>query len=223
MSMDHITFGQAKERGLARYFTGAPCRNGHVAERFVANRTCCACNAAKRESWGRANPEKATDATRRWKQRNPEATKAIEARKYAKNGHKIRERVAAWRSNNAEKARNATAAWVAANRWRVRATQAKRRARKLQATPPWLTDAYFEEMAAIYAEANRLTRRTGIPHHVDHIVPLQGENVCGLHVPWNLVPMPAADNIGKSNVFDTGATALQRMTERRRGGNSRAA
>lgn len=71
-----------------------------------------------------------------------------------------------------------------------------RRACLLNATPPWVDP---RALLAIYEERARIERETGIPHHVDHIVPLQGEGVCGLHVPWNLRVIPARENLRKGN------------------------
>ena len=75
---------------------------------------------------------------------------------------------------------------------------AKRRAAKLQATPAW---ADQKAITAIYAEARRLQETLGIPMHCDHIIPLQGELVCGLHVETNLQIIPATLNMKKSNKF----------------------
>lgn len=65
--------------------------------------------------------------------------------------------------------------------------------------PPWANGAAIR---AIYAEAKRLTRETGIQHHVDHIIPLQGERVTGLHVETNLQILTGSENSRKRNRFE---------------------
>jgi hypothetical protein len=67
-----------------------------------------------------------------------------------------------------------------------------------QRCPKWLTDKQWHEMDAFYREAARLTRETGTMYHVDHVIPLQGKTVSGLHVPWNLQVITAGENFRKS-------------------------
>lgn len=79
------------------------------------------------------------------------------------------------------------------------AVGAKYRCTKLNATPKWLTKSQLDLIKMFYARAKYLTIETGIPHQVDHIIPLQGENVCGLHVPWNLRIVTKSENSSKGN------------------------
>jgi hypothetical protein len=69
---------------------------------------------------------------------------------------------------------------------------------KQKLTPRW---ANKDTIKQIYNEAKLLTEKTGIKHHVDHVIPLRSYYVCGLHVENNLKIVPAKDNIEKSNKF----------------------
>jgi hypothetical protein len=88
--------------------------------------------------------------------------------------------------------------WADRNREKVNAEAARYKADKLQATPAW---ADRNAITAVYAEADKLTRETGIPHQVDHLVPLRSKLVCGLHVPANLRAIPGAENSSKNNRY----------------------
>ena len=79
------------------------------------------------------------------------------------------------------------------------ARQKFREQKKRSATPEWLTNNQLAEIENIYWMAQDLKLVSGQEYHVDHIVPLQGEEICGLHVPWNLQILPADMNLSKSN------------------------
>lgn len=74
--------------------------------------------------------------------------------------------------------------------------QAKRKSSKLKATPKW---SELDKIKIVYEKAKWLEEITGIKYHVDHIIPLQGKNVCGLHVWQNLQILEDKLNISKSN------------------------
>jgi len=77
----------------------------------------------------------------------------------------------------------------------------KRRAKLKKATPDWLTPDHKLMISAIYKEASTLSA-TGVVRWVDHIVPLNGHTMSGLHVPWNLRPMPATTNMSRGDRYD---------------------
>lgn len=100
-----------------------------------------------------------------------------------------------------EKAREYRRKYAKNNPAKVRAKVIARKRNLKEATPGWLTDAQWREMNAKYMEARKVTQETGVPHDVDHIVPLKGKTVCGLHVPWNLRVLEASVNRGRSKVY----------------------
>lgn len=140
--------------------------------------------AARKKAQRAASSEKITEYSRAYHAKKGPERNASSRAWYAKNKTSVADRHAKWARENS----HLTAA-------RTR----KRDAAKLNATPAW---ADFEVIKDFYAEAARLTLETGILHEVDHIVPLQGKNVCGLHVPCNLDVITKAANLSKGNRFE---------------------
>lgn len=99
--------------------------------------------------------------------------------------------------------------WQKEKKHLCNSANAKRRSVKLSATPPWLTEEDYDAIKEMYELAQACSEVFEMKCHVDHIVPLQGENVCGLHVPWNLQVLSAFENISKGNriktVYEDGA------------------
>ena len=124
-------------------------------------------------------------------------------RKYREaNREKDLERQRKYRVANREKEREYHRRWSAANRDKRNALDAKRRAAKLQRTPKWLTKEHYKQMEDMYTKAQRLFGQLDVKYNVDHIIPLQGNNVSGLHVPWNLQVITAEENNRKYNKYE---------------------
>lgn len=122
-----------------------------------------------------------------WRKKHPEKMEEY-AQSVKKSGY--------WKSSDRKERKKETEYQGSAKHL---ATNARYKARRRCACPNWLTPEHHKEIEEIYAECKRMSETSGIPHHVDHIVPLGGEDVCGLHVPWNLQIIPAEDNFKKSN------------------------
>lgn len=75
---------------------------------------------------------------------------------------------------------------------------ARRRAQIILATPAW---ANVDEIRELYRECAKITQTTGIPHNVDHIIPLLGRTVCGLHVEINLRIITATENFRRPKIY----------------------
>lgn len=136
---------------------------------------------AKQRSWSEANPDKVRANNRRQYENNREKRIAKAINRQKLNPDKRKEYTRRTYENNPEY-------YADKSVWRHFVIR--------QATPPWVDR---EAILAVYREARRVSKETGIPHEVDHIHPLQGENFCGLHVPWNLQILTRKENRSKGN------------------------
>ena len=124
---------------------------------------------------------------------------AVSNKRYKQaNAASVRKKDKEWRDDNKEHLKEYKAEYVKHNRGKVVALCNKRRAAKLNATPLWADKEAIDRM---YIVSNFLTNKLGEPHHVDHIIPLQGKSICGLHVEYNLDVIPAKDNLRKGNRY----------------------
>lgn len=128
--------------------------------------------------------QKKRDYQRTYRRENRETVAAIAKRSIARNLTR----------RNAEKA-----VWARQNAPRVRAWARRRQAAKLQRTPLWLSQDDLWMIEQAYEVAQQRTRLFGFPWHVDHVLPLRGARVSGLHVPTNLQVIPGAVNVRKGN------------------------
>lgn len=109
--------------------------------------------------------------------------------------------IKAWREQNPEKLKAIYKDWAQRNKDKVNAKWMQREASKKNRTPAWLTVDEHWMIEQAYDIAAKRKDEFGFDWHVDHIVPLQGKTVSGLHVPWNLQVIPAVENQRKSNKF----------------------
>ncbi len=185
----HTIRKEAIAAGAKFYFTGKPCIRGHIAKRYVtANGKCSECHRADVYAWRKSAPdvyrENYIRSSRKQRQKDPDKTRACVRR---------------WYANNKGKAREIIRRWVEANPGKVAAIKAKYKAQKKSATPAC---ANLKKIERIYELSAWASRFTDDPLHVDHIIPLQGELISGLHVHENLQIIPGPENCSKGNSFD---------------------
>ena len=108
----------------------------------------------------------------------------------------------AWNEANKDVVRERSRLWKSRNKHKVASQTRKRQAAKAQRTPPWLNSEHLKQIEHLYWLASDLRCVSGQTYHVDHIIPLQGRDICGLHVPWNLQILPSDINERKFNNYE---------------------
>lgn len=182
----------AKTKGEKHYFTGKPCPAGHVANRSTRSRACVVCDQLRVETYKAAHRDVLLEKKRE------------RAKQYAKENYAHVRAVAKKAYDNRSPEQIAVAlkhakAWRDKNKERVLSWTRKRQADKLQRTPAWLTEDDHWMIEQAYELASLRTEIFGFPWHVDHVLPLRGKMVSGLHVPTNLQVIPGVENLRKGN------------------------
>lgn len=205
------------------------CKRGHVRspDNLYGDGSCKQCKkeyAAKNylldpkkflnrgKKWVKNNPDKVKKINDRYTSNNPDRVKASQKKHASKDSTKQKKNLFLkmnphirnkYRSNyvskNREKINELNRNWAKNNPDKMLANTRKREFAKLQRVPKWLTKEQIGEIKSFYTLSKELYELTGIKHNVDHIVPLRGKTVSGLHVPWNLQVLTAEDNCRKRN------------------------
>lgn len=165
---------------------------------------CRACQViANRESYLRnqvARQKEARKRTAEWRKLPGNAERnrrgALDWYRQDENGARARQRARDWSAAHRDEKRAADKAWRDANPGACRANVKRYKVSKRASVPVW-ANSFFIEQA--YDIAVKRTAVTGFDWHVDHVVPLQGRTVCGLHVENNLLVIPATINLTKGN------------------------
>ena len=142
---------------------------------------------ARVKAWRAANPEKRAAQNQRYAEKHPENVCAKSIR---------------WKKNNPEKSAEISKATRAKNADRIVANKAKYRASKTNRTPSWLTEQDLVVIRCFYSVARMYNRESNDRWHVDHVIPLNGKLVSGLHVPSNLNVIRAKENHLKNNKYE---------------------
>lgn len=146
--------------------------------------------------WKRKNPRKTAAWHKNWRAKNLEYAKQKRRENYAANRKRDLTRQREYKQANAKKMADYQRKRNAENPELNRAHVHKHRAAKLQAIPAWYDD---DKVIELMRQTSRFAQETGIPWHLDHVVPLLSDRVCGLHWHGNLSPLPGSLNQSKSN------------------------
>lgn len=196
-----------KTKPLNDFYKKADSKDGHASH-------CKICGKEKARQWREKNPERFKQNLKAWYEKNKEyahqkmtewrAANKDKWNEYGKNyrdknDEKEKERGKRYRDKNKIKTSIREKKYRYENKEKRAASIRHYQAAKLNRTPKWLSQDQIAEIRSFYEAAIAFKIYAGNDYHVDHIVPLRGKTVSGLHVPWNLQVLPEFENVSKGN------------------------
>lgn len=181
------TKGEARDSGFRRYFTGKACKHGHLEERDIKH-GCMGCRRDKKRAYRKTEGGMIS----RRRSRSTPAARASKASQKKRRLEFIKADPVLLESYRAARREQKRRYNLGKGKAYRRAKEALREERVRIATPSWADRRAISEFF--------MDRPPGT--HLDHIIPLRGKNVCGLHVLVNLQYLPAQENLSKSNKVD---------------------
>ena len=157
----------------------------------------CRKRSSLRNFYANSESKNAKNMEAYWKRK--EKTPNLWAGVYAKRRDKSLQQSKDYYAANTEAIKSRQRLWSKTNRGLANSLSKKYKLKKLNATPSWLNKSQLLLIKCKYQVAAMLNVHGVEPWHVDHIIPIRGKDVCGLHVPWNLQVTPAKDNLSKGN------------------------
>lgn len=182
---------------MDKYCTGC-CSTKSILEFSKNSSRCKLCKIKASQLWALKNPEKRKQLSLRMYEKHNDSIRARSKATYESDKEAHKKYADQWRRNNPDKRSKICADWQKRNKDKVNFSGATRRAKRKEAIPSW---ANLEKIAEIYRLAKIEQEIKGEKIHVDHVVPLVSDFVCGLHCESNLQILPAKHNLSKNNKY----------------------
>ena len=210
--MGIITRQEALNIDQKWYFTGIPCNHGHVANRSTKNRVCFECQKTRSQKFRDNNTDYHHKYNKQYYPNNKERAAELSEKYYDKMREESpeilmerqRKNSITYIRNNKNVVTERDKLWRKENSGYINSLTSKRRAKKLNATPLWINYPEIQEIYLECEDINTINKMCGGVGRfvVDHIIPLQGKNVSGLHIANNLQIITERENAIKSNKFN---------------------